>query len=156
LAGQVIRPTVYFTSCFAHAKQTGEILRDTIDEILTDTIGEIPDAQVVELCTLTPHFQGPRGLRGNWHGVHILKEIIREAELKVDNLRDLEFITLILHKPRVAQLLAAVTSQDISRFEHLAYLQGVCVNAVSLDALFQGKGEEDPAFSLIINANSTE
>lgn len=48
LARRGIQPTVFFTSCFAHAKQTGDILRDTL--------GGNPPAKVVELCTLTPHY----------------------------------------------------------------------------------------------------
>ena len=102
-----IKPAAYFTSCFAHAKQTGEILRDTV--------GGDPPAKVVELCALTPHYQGPResrgtwqgiGImqtiiraltsRGTWQGIHILQTIIRELELTGNDLNKLDVVVLSL------------------------------------------------------------
>lgn len=135
LARRGIKPEVYFTSCFVHAQQTAEILRDTVDRSAT--------APIVELCTLTPHYQGPKEWRCKWEGVHILKAIIREAELKVSNLRELEVVAFILHKPRLQQLLESMTSQDESRFDGIRYSEGVCLKAESLNGFLQGKGEED-------------
>lgn len=135
LARRGIKPAVYFTSCFAHAKQTGEILRDTV--------GGYPLAKVVELCTLTPHYQGPRKWQGNWQGIQILEAIIRESELTGNDLRKLDAVAFILHQPRLTQLLASMTSQGESRFVDLGYSEGVCLNADLLDAFLQGKGKED-------------
>jgi len=135
LARRGIKPAVFFTSCFAHAKQTGDILRDTL--------GGNPPAMVVELCTLTPHYQGPREWRGEaWQGVRIPKAIIREAELTVNDLRDLDVVAFILHQPRLKQLLASMTSREESEFG-FHYSEGVCLTADSLDAFLQGNGQEN-------------
>jgi broad specificity phosphatase PhoE len=47
-------PAVYYTSCFAHARQTAAIVREVLENVSSD---------IVELCTLTPHYQGPREWR---------------------------------------------------------------------------------------------
>jgi phosphohistidine phosphatase SixA len=132
-----IKPAVYFTSCFAHARQTGEILRDSV--------GKISPAKVVALCTLTPHFQGPRQWRGNWQGIRILESVIEESELMVKEVGDLEAIAFVLHQPRLKQLLAVMTSQAESRFEDIGYSNGTVLTVDSLRALLQGKGIEDGA-----------
>ncbi len=133
-----LRPAVYFTSCFAHARQSGEIL--------SNTAGGNSPAQVIELCTLTPHYQGPRAWRESgkpWKGADMLAAIDRETKLRQYDLRQLENVAFILHKPRLEQLLAAMTSQDEGKFRDLEYSQGVVVNAESLEAFLQGKGKEE-------------
>jgi hypothetical protein len=134
-----INPDVYFTSCFAHARQTGEILRDTINTRAS--------ADVVELCTLTPHYQGPRKYRGNWRGVHMLETIEQEARFRGKDLRKVYAPVFILHQPRLQQLLAIMTSQDESAFSSTKYSDGVCVRADSLDSLFRGQGEVEAALT---------
>ena len=127
-----------FTSCFAHARQTGEILRDTV--------GGSPLAKVVALCTLTPHFQGRRQWRGNWQGIHILESVIEESELMVKGVGDLEAIAFVLHRPRLQQLLAVMTPGTESRFEDIGYSKGVVLTVDSLGALLKGEGIEDGAW----------
>lgn len=130
LASRKIIPVAYFTSCFAHARQTGEILRDTI--------GGDPPAKVVDLCTLTPHFQGPRAWRGRWQGTQILEAIIQESESTGNDLRELAVTTFILHQPRLQQLLASMTSQEELSFSDIGYSEGVCLKADSLDVFLKG------------------
>ena len=135
LAGRGIKPAVYFTSCFAHARETGEILRDTV--------GGNPAAKVVELCTLTPHYQGPRELRGKWQGIQILQAIDRESKLTGNDLGEITVVGFVLHQPGLQQLVASMTSEEESRFENIAYSEGVCLRADSLDVFLEGKGEVD-------------
>src|SRR5437667_10548038 len=47
-------PAAYYTSCFAHARQTAAIVRDVLGNCA---------AAILELCSLTPHYQGPREFR---------------------------------------------------------------------------------------------
>jgi phosphohistidine phosphatase SixA len=138
LARRGIKPAIYFTSCFAHARQTAEILRDIVNGSST--------AKVVELCTLTPHYQGPRELRQKgekWQGLQMLGDIIRESESMISDLRELEVLAFILHWPRLEQLLASMTSKDESCFYNVGYSEGICLKAESLDDLLQGKAEKD-------------
>ena len=128
-----MRPTVYFTSCFLHARQTGEILRDALPLA--------PLAKIVQLCTLTPHYQGPRKWLGNWNGVRMLESIAQEARLTGNDLRELETAAFVLHQPRLQQLLATMTSQEESLFNPISYSEGICLHANSVDSLIQGKGK---------------
>jgi len=50
-----LKPTATFTSRFAHARQTAELLCTT---------ARLEAPTIIELCTLTPHYQGPREWRG--------------------------------------------------------------------------------------------
>jgi|GEM_PF-5851941 len=100
LGGELVRRglklSACFTSCFLHAKQTGEILRDTASGGTS--------VRVVELCALTPHFQGPREWRAKgqqWTGIDILKTIDRECTLAGSALRQLDTVAFIMHKPRL-------------------------------------------------------
>lgn len=134
LLGRGIRPAAYFTSCFAHARQTGEILRETIR---VD-----PIAPVVELCTLTPHYQGPAGSTGAlWHGVKMLESVIHEAHLAVKNLGSLETIAVITHWPRIGQLLAAMTKQTALEATLIPYAEGAVVGAASIESLLDQQGK---------------
>lgn len=130
-----IRPAMYFTSCFAHARQTGTILRDAI--------GGDPPPRVEELCTLTPHYQGPRQWRGQWHGSQLLEAIVHEAAAIGAGLEQFEVVAFILHQPRLQQLAASMASQDESRFRDLEYSEGVCLYAESLQAFLNGQGTQD-------------
>ena len=135
-----IKPAAYFTSCFAHAKQTGEIL--------CNMVGGDPPAKVVELCALTPHYQGPRESRGTWQGISMLQTIIRELELTGNDLNKLDVVVFVMHQPRLQQLLASMTSQSESKFK-VDYSEGVFLRADSLDDFSKGKGQEDgPRLSL--------
>ena len=131
LKGLEISPDVYLTSCFLHSRQTGEILRDTLSHASVD---------VVELCTLTPHYQGPRGSRGNWRGVQMLEGITQESNFKRKNLRELDTVAFILHQPRLQQLLATMTSQGETQFSGIKYSEGFCIRAESIEAFLRGQG----------------
>jgi phosphohistidine phosphatase SixA len=133
LAKRGIKPDAYFTSSFVHAKQTAEILRNTIDNDRR--------TEVVELQSLTPTYQGPPQSRGeDWTGVLIPKEIMRELALKGKSLKDIT--VFVLHRPRVEQLCAGMTSRDKSEFILKNYSEGICLSADSLDD-FLGKAQED-------------
>jgi phosphohistidine phosphatase SixA len=141
------RPSAYFTSCFLHAKQTGQILRDTAK-------GD-PSAGVIELCTLTPHFQGPREFRTKpqqWSGTEILRAVVRESKLAGYDLDQLDTVVLIMHKPRLERLLAGMTSRDQSQFRDIEYAGGVALKPSDLALLLQGAGEEDGRFSATLGA----
>ena len=134
LAARGLRPTVYFTSCFAHSKETGEILRDALG----------PQAKIVALCALTPHYQGPREwrCREGWKGVRILETISYEARATGNDLRALDVSAFVMHQPRLLQLLAGMTSESEPRFARIGYSEGVCVEAESFDAFLRGEGTE--------------
>jgi hypothetical protein len=68
---------------------------------------------------------------------------VRESELMIKGLGDLEAMAFILHRPRLGQLLAAMTSQAETRFDDIGYSGGVILTVDSLEALLQGKGVED-------------
>jgi len=128
---QGIKPAVYLTSCFVHARQTGEIMRDTID---LD-----PPASVVELLTLTPYFQGPRRSRGNWQGSHMLESISEESRLTGNDLRRLNTVAFILHQPRLDQLLEAMNlHSQLPSNNIIDYSEGIICRADSLDGLLRG------------------
>jgi hypothetical protein len=144
-----IKPTAYFTSCFVHAKQTGEILRDTMG-------GRSP-AEVVELLTLAPHYKGPRAWQDRrekerteaaWLPV-ILEAIDLESQLKGYNLRNLNVVAFVLHVPRLQQLIKGMTAQtarppffDNKSFEKFfEYSEGIHLTAASFDDLLRGRGE---------------
>ncbi|MBV8417264.1 MAG: histidine phosphatase family protein [Verrucomicrobia bacterium] len=144
-----IKPTVYFTSCFVHAKQTGEILRDTM--------GGSPPAEVVELLTLAPRYQGPRAwldrpekerTEAAWLPV-ILEAIDHESQLKGYNLRNLNVVTFVLHVPRLQQLIRGMTAQtarppffDLESFDNFfGCSEGIHLTAASFDDLLRGRGE---------------
>lgn len=144
-----IKPTVYFTSCFVHAKQTGEILRDTM--------GGSPRAQVVELLTLAPNYKGPRAwldrpekecTEAAWLPV-ILEAIDLESQLKGYNLRNLNVVTFVVHVPRLQQLIKGMTAQtarppffDNKSFDNFfEYSEGIHLTAASFDDLLRGRGE---------------
>jgi Histidine phosphatase superfamily (branch 1) len=136
LLGRQIIPNLYLTSCFVHSRQTADILRSVITPDLS------PD--ILELCTLTPHFQGPRDKRGEWGtGIDILSAIQEESLATGNDLASVEVIAIVLHKPRLEQLLGGVMAQDQSRHRDLDYAEGVCVTATSLAALLQGKGQQE-------------
>ena len=141
LAERGLRPAVYFTSCFAHAKETGEILRETV--------ARQPAAKVVQLCALTPHYQGPREWRCSkeWKGVRILATIDNESRATGNDLRTFDVVAFVMHFPRLAQLLGGMTSESESQFT-LSCSEGVCVEAESFDAFLRGEGKEvGPRFS---------
>jgi hypothetical protein len=106
-----------------------------------------PPAKIIELCTLTPHYQGPRGWRTNWEGVRILEAIDQESRIKGNDLRDVDTVAFVMHQPRLQQLLATMTSQDQSRFRSLTYSEGIRIKANSFDEFFQGKAVADGWFS---------
>jgi phosphohistidine phosphatase SixA len=128
-----ISPTVYLTSCFEHARQTGEILRDTIELA--------PSAEIVELVTLTPYFQGPRKLRGNGRGSDMLVSIAQESRAIGKDLRRFNTIAFILHQPRLQQLIQVMTSQSEHQFYDIRYSEGIYLRSVSFEALFIGQGK---------------
>ena len=121
LASLNLKPTVYLTSLYAHAKQTGELL--------SDQGGGTPPAAVVAIDTLTPHT--------SW----TFEEIIREAEQAGHNLSKLDLVAFVLHYPRLNQLLARLTSQPVSQ-ETPKYAEAVCLAADSLSDFLEGKGKE--------------
>ena len=88
-----IRPELYLTSQYLHAQQTGDILRDLIDHA----------AALIQLRTSTSHeeydFQG----------------IPTEARESGHDVSGLSTIALVLHHPRVNQLLEKLTSQPSLR-----------------------------------------
>jgi phosphohistidine phosphatase SixA len=134
LSTRGIKPAVYFTSCFAHAKQTGEILRDQVGQ-----------APIIELCSLTPHYQGPREWIGKWEGSLMTRTILLEAEARVDNLRDLDAIVLILHKPRLEQLISAMSNgwKPNPQEGDLSYSEGLCLVGQSIEAFVEGNAQQD-------------
>jgi hypothetical protein len=107
----------------------------------------------VELCSLTPHFQGPREwLRSGraWGGIDILVTIDREARLAGSDFRQLDTVALIMHKPRLEQLLSAMTSRDQSQFRAIEYAGGVYLTAATLDVLLQGNGQPEGNISVVL------
>jgi phosphohistidine phosphatase SixA len=130
-----LRPELYYTSCFAHARQTGEILRDAV--------GGDPPARLEELCTLTPHYQGPRPQIEPWRSRQLLEAIAHEAAAIGAGLDQFDVVAFVLHRPRLQQLAASMASRDESRFDGLEYSEGVCLSAVSLQGFLDGRGTQD-------------
>jgi len=118
MAARGIRPEIYLTSRYVHAQQTGGILRDLIASA----------AALVQLRTLTPHeeydFQG----------------ILTEAHDSGHDVGGLSTIALVLHHPRVNQLLEKLTSRTISTKPQ--YSEAVCVAAPSLADFVEGRAQE--------------
>jgi len=135
LIEQGIKPNAYFTSYFTHARQTGEILRDII--------GSPQSATISDLLTLTPHFQGLRRSRGNWHGSAILESLLQETRVVGCDLSTFETVVFILHQPRLMQLLQVMTSQNQSQFSAIGYSEGVHLCCDSIDALSQGQSKTE-------------
>jgi phosphohistidine phosphatase SixA len=122
MASLGLRPTLYLTSRYAHAKQTAEFLRDQVT-------GD-PPASVVAISTLTPH--EPYDFEG----------IIRESEQTGHDLSRLELVAFVLHHPRLNQLLGRLTSQPVSPGAP-KYSEAVCLTADSLGDFLEGKGKVD-------------
>jgi len=144
LFNRKIIPEVYFTSWFAHAKQTADILQKTVSD-LHEAGGDFNlNPKVVELCTLTPQFPGRAVWAGpqNWAGINILEWIRSEAEYTGNDLRKLGVAVFVLHDPRIRQLLEGMTSGKYSQLM-FKYSEGICLSADSLDAFLEGKGEQD-------------
>lgn len=136
LAEQLVKigciPGVYYTSCFAHARQTADLVRERLPNTAAD---------VVELCSLTPHYQGPREWRNSerrWTGLEILKTVDKESDCIGRGMRQFDTVAMILHKPRIEQILAGLTLQDEARFRDLDYGSGVWAKGDSWDTLLQG------------------
>jgi broad specificity phosphatase PhoE len=128
-------PAVYYTSCFVHARQTAAIIRGVLANA---------SAEIVELCSLTPHYQGPREWRDSvrkWTGLEILKTVQMESECLRRGVRQFDTIAIILHKPRIEQLIAGITSEQEGRFRDLDYGSACLLQAPSFNALFQGRVE---------------
>jgi len=117
-----LRPTLFLTSCHAHAKQTGEILRDQV-------AGD-HSAPVVAIRSLTPNEP------------YDFEEIIRESGQNKYDLSKLDLVAFVLHHPRLNQLLERLTSQSVSRGKP-DYSEAVCLTADSLGEFLQGKGYEE-------------
>ena len=115
------KPTLYLTSRYKHAKQTGEILRDQV--------GGSPPASVVGVGTLTPHEP------------YDFEEIIRESEQTGHDLSKLELVAFVLHHPRLNQLLMRLTSQPAPPVVP-KYSEAVCLTADSLGDFLKGKAKE--------------
>jgi len=122
MASLGLKPTLYLTSRYEHAKQTGELLRDQV--------GGNPPATVVAIGTLTPH--EPYDFEG----------IIRESEQNGHDLSKLELVAFVLHHPRLNQLVARLTSQPISPGAP-KYSEALCLTADSLGEFLKGKGREN-------------
>ena len=136
-----IKPDVYYASCFTHATQTAKVLRTELASA---------SARIIQLCSLTPHYQGPRAFRDTkrvWTGLDILISIDKESKCKGQDMRKKKTIAMILHKPRLEQLLAGMTSQDEGTFRDLDYASGVCLKAESFDSLLQGRVLESATLS---------
>jgi phosphohistidine phosphatase SixA len=132
-----IRPALYFTSGYFHARRTSEILRDRL--------GGEPTPVVVVLRTLTPDYQGPPGYRSeDWTAARLARSVLYEAQERVPGLRRVETMMLVFHFPRCAQLLHGLTSRPESEFA-LRKAEGVILRADTFDGFLQGHGREaDP------------
>ena len=70
----------------------------------------------------------------------MLESVAQEASLSGNDLREHDTAAFVLHWPRVQQLLVTMTSQTESDIGTIDYSEGVCVNAESVDALLERKG----------------
>jgi phosphohistidine phosphatase SixA len=132
LKGKGINPEVYYTSCFSHARETADILRAELANA---------SAKVIQICSLTPHYQGPREFRETknvWTGLDILRSVDKESRARGQDIRELATVAMILHKPRVEQLLAGMTSKDDALFHDIEYASGRFLKAESFDDVLQG------------------
>ena len=125
LPGLGLKPTVYFTSRYKHARETAEILGDQA--------GGISASAVVAMETLTPHQE------------YTFEKIIVEAAQEGHDLSKLDQVAFVLHHPRLNQLVARLTSQPESPMEP-EYAGGVCLTADSLADFINGQGKEDCTF----------
>jgi phosphohistidine phosphatase SixA len=116
-----LKPTLYLTSRYTHAKQTGDLLQDQV--------GGNPLAALVAINTLTPHEE------------YTFERIILESEQNGHDLSKLEQVAFVLHHPRLNQLLARLTSQPESPGAP-KFAGAVCLTADSLDDFIKGKGKQ--------------
>ena len=139
-----IKPGAYFTSWFAHAKQTADLLRNTLNALQGAGSDSSRNAKIVELCTLTPQFPGSASWAGpqKWAGIEILEWIRSEAEQTGNDLRKLEVAVFVMHEPRLRQLLAGMTSEGESGLS-FGFSEGVCLIAESLNGFLAGKGRRN-------------
>lgn len=104
--------------------------------------------QVAELCTLTPHFQGPQHWRGeNWKGVRLFAEIVRETQAVRKDFGKLSVVAFIMHQPRMREILGSMTGRNETEFE-FKYSEGICLRADSLGAFLIGKSTEECSFRI--------
>jgi phosphohistidine phosphatase SixA len=119
LAFYGFEPAVYFTSTYAHAIESGQLLAERSDEEKA--------APVIELNSLKPGGQMDK-----------LNEILMEASNRIDDLESCKVMAFIGHEPSMSQLLTRLTSK---RFRNLNRAEAVCVEAESLLDFCLGKGK---------------
>jgi phosphohistidine phosphatase SixA len=122
LSAAGFKPTLYLTSRYAHAIETA----NTIVGSGKEKTQLLP---VAPLRTLTPHEE------------YTFDAIVQEAADRGYDLRKFQEVGVVLHHPRLNQLLAKLTSRPESPFEP-AFAQAVCVRARSLQDFVKGKGLE--------------
>jgi len=120
LATHGLKPAVYLTSRYAHAVETADLLRDQVS-------GTPP--RVVPLAMLTPHEE------------YTLEGIIREAQQHGCDLDKIDQIGIVLHHPRLNQLLAKLTPRPESP-KAPDFAEAVCLSADSLQDFIRAKGKE--------------
>jgi phosphohistidine phosphatase SixA len=138
LATRELRPALYFTSEYAHARQTSKILRDAL--------GGEPPLMLVALRTLAPDYQGPPEYQNrseDWTGARLAWSVLHEARECVPDLHRVGTVMFVLHYPRCAQFLRGLTSRAESEFP-LDKAEGVLVRDVTLDNLLQRLQQPPP------------
>lgn len=109
-----LHPEVFFTSTYAHARESGALLADG-------------GAPVIQLGCLSPG--GP---------MDKLKQIVTEARGRGPRLEAYRVIAFVGHEPSLSQLLTRLTSK---RFGPLNRAEAVCVEAESWDDFLRGNGK---------------
>jgi len=115
------QPALYLVSRYAHAVETGRRLRGHLSAS--------PPAPVIALSTLTPH-EG-----------YTVEGIIEETRENGHDLWNLNQVVIVLHHPRLNQLLAKFTGQAESP-QAPEFAQAVRVVGRSLKDFVNGKASE--------------
>jgi phosphohistidine phosphatase SixA len=145
LCSRHLQPEVVFCSWYAHARETAEIIAATCGPESSSASPAAPNTiGVVELCTLTPQFPGSASwaLEGTWAGISILEWISSEATKTDHSLVGLNVAVLVMHQPRMTQVLSGMTGGRVTH-SSFTFADGICVSAKSLDRLLAGQGEQD-------------
>jgi phosphohistidine phosphatase SixA len=147
-------PTVCFTSWYAHARQTAEIISSTIAQLEANRCTPKVAPSIVELCTLTPQFPGSASWleaswreKEKWDNHTILDWIVSETKKTGYDLSETDAAVFVMHQPRMQQLLAEMTGKTI-KISNTGFSEGICLQAPSLHEFVEGRGKQDGSLIL--------
>jgi phosphohistidine phosphatase SixA len=129
-----IRPGTCFTSGNEHAYETAERL--------LKGLSIPPEGNIHRLEALTPSYQGPASMKPvEWIGADILRSVIQELTVRGAALDAGQPAVLILHQPRLRQMLTGLIREPKKENLEFGYSEGVMLEAPSLQDFLSGDGK---------------